>query len=247
MNTFKVIIIDDEGPARAVIKHFLQQHENFEIVCEAENGFDGLKLIQEHQPDLIFLDIQMPKLNGFELLELIDHPPVIIFSTAYDQYALKAFEQHAVDYLLKPYDQTRFDESISKAKALIASTSRALPEASMLYTYLNEPVQRIVVKDGSKISIIPVDEVIRITAQDDYSEIITNKDKHLKKQTMSHWETVLDDKKFIRVHRSSIVQVAMIEKIEKYRKETYLALLKNGDEVVISASGYIKLKNHLGW
>lgn len=247
MKTFKVIIIDDEVPARTIIKHFLANHEQFEVVAEAENGFDGLKLIQIHHPDLIFLDIQMPKITGFELLELIEHPPTIIFSTAYDQYALKAFEQHAVDYLLKPYDQTRFDESLSKAKKFIINNSKHLPKTFLTKAYLKEPTHRIVVKDGSKINIIPVDEIIRIAAQDDYSEIITAKGKYLKKQTMKHLESILDEKRFIRVHRSSIVQVAMIEKIDKYGKETYQALLSNGDEVVISASGYVKLKDRLEW
>ncbi|UXX78281.1 LytTR family DNA-binding domain-containing protein [Reichenbachiella carrageenanivorans] len=247
MSTYKVIIIDDEPPARNVIKHFLQSHEDFELVGEAENGFDGLKLIQSLQPDLIFLDIQMPKLTGFELLELIDEPPVIIFSTAYDQYALKAFELHAADYLLKPFNRKRFDDGLAKALSLMSSPKPAMPTESLVQEYLQTPTHRVVVKDGSKINIIPADDIIRIAAQDDYSELITAKGKHLKKQTMKHLEQVLDPKKFARVHRSSIVQVSQIAKIDKYGKETHLAQLKNGDEVVVSASGYSKLKELLGW
>ncbi|MEO9802530.1 MAG: LytTR family DNA-binding domain-containing protein [Reichenbachiella sp.] len=247
MCAYKVIIIDDEPPAREVIKHFLRGHEDFELLGEAENGFDGLKLIQAHQPDLIFLDIQMPKLTGFELLELIDQPPAIIFSTAYDQYALKAFELHAADYLLKPYNNERFEEGLAKARTLIGKATPSLAAEALVQEYLQEPTHRIVVKDGTKIDIIPAEEIIRIAAQDDYSEIITAKSKHLKKQTMKHLEQVLDPKKFVRVHRSSIIQVSQIAKIDKYGKETHLALLKNGDEVVVSATGYAKLKELLGW
>lgn len=247
MCAYKVIIIDDEPPAREVIKHFLQDREEFELVGEAENGFDGLKLIQAQNPDLIFLDIQMPKLTGFELLELIDHPPTIIFSTAYDQYALKAFEQHAADYLLKPYNRARFEDGLTKALTLMNNTNVPVATEALVQDYLQAPTHRLVVKDGTKIDIIPTDEVIRIAAQDDYSEIITAKGKHLKKQTMKHLEQVLDPKKFVRVHRSSIVQVSQIGKIDKYGKETHLAQLKNGDEVVVSATGYSKLKELLGW
>ncbi|WP_422359452.1 LytR/AlgR family response regulator transcription factor [Reichenbachiella sp.] len=247
MCAYRVIIIDDEPPAREVIKHFLKDHEDLELVGEAENGFDGLKLIQTQNPDLIFLDIQMPKLTGFELLELIDQPPTIIFSTAYDQYALKAFEQHAADYLLKPYNRERFEEGLTKARTLMSKPSSPLATEALVQDYLHEPTHRLVVKDGTKIDIIPADEVIRIAAQDDYSEIITAKGKHLKKQTMKHLEQVLDPIKFVRVHRSSIVQVSQIAKIDKYGKETHLAQLKNGDEVVVSATGYAKLKELLGW
>lgn len=171
MSVHKVIIIDDEPPAREVIKHFLKGHDDLELVGEAENGFDGLKLIQSQNPDLIFLDIQMPKLTGFELLELIDNPPTIIFSTAYDQYALKAFEQHAADYLLKPYNRERFEDGLSKALTLMSKTSTPVATEALVQDYLQEPTHRLVVKDGSKIDIIPTDEVIRIAAQDDYSEI----------------------------------------------------------------------------
>ncbi|MTI30468.1 LytR/AlgR family response regulator transcription factor [Xanthovirga aplysinae] len=247
MCAYKVIIIDDEPPAREVIKHFLQDHNDFELVGEAENGFDGLKQVQAQHPDLIFLDIQMPKLTGFELLELIDQPPAIIFSTAYDQYALKAFELHAADYLLKPYNKARFEEGLAKARKLLNQSKPPIATEDLVREYLQEPIHRIVVKDGTKIDIIPTDEIIRITAQDDYSEIITAKSKHLKKQTMKHLEEVLDPRKFVRVHRSSIVQVSQIAKIDKYGKETHLALLKNGDEVVVSATGYARLRELLGW
>ena len=249
MSQFKVVIIDDESPAREVIKLFLKDHSEFQVMGEGENGFEGMKLIQTHQPDLIFLDIQMPKLTGFELLELLDNPPAIIFSTAYDEYALKAFEFHAIDYLLKPYNRARFAESIKKVLSTLKVENTEVPAANgsaLLESYQKEPTHQVVVKDGSNITIIPVDEIIRLAAQDDYVEIISSKGKHLKKQTMSHFEKTLDPSQFIRVHRSSIVKASLIDKIEKYGKETHMVYLNNGDQVVASATGYGKLKEVLG-
>lgn len=248
MEQFKVVVVDDEAPAREVIKLFLKDHSEYVVVGEAENGFEGLKVIQANKPDLIFLDIQMPKLTGFELLELLDNPPTVIFSTAYDEYALKAFEFHAIDYLLKPYNRSRFAESIQKVSAVLKVETKPSPTngTALLESYQQEPTHQIVVKDGTNITIIPTDELIRLAAQDDYVEIISSKGKHLKKQTMSHFEKTLDPNQFIRIHRSSIVKASMIEKIEKYGKETHMVYLTNGDEVVASASGYTKLKNVLG-
>ncbi|MCR9253123.1 MAG: LytTR family DNA-binding domain-containing protein [bacterium] len=248
MEQFKVVVVDDEAPAREVIKLFLKDHSEYVVVGEAENGFEGLKVIQANKPDLIFLDIQMPKLTGFELLELLDNPPTVIFSTAYDEYALKAFEFHAIDYLLKPYNRSRFAESIQKVSAVLKVEAKPSPTngTALLESYQQEPTHQIVVKDGTNITIIPTDELIRLAAQDDYVEIISSKGKHLKKQTMSHYEKTLDPNQFIRIHRSSIVKASMIEKIEKYGKETHMVYLTNGDEVVASASGYTKLKSVLG-
>jgi two-component system LytT family response regulator len=248
MEQFKVVVVDDEAPAREVIKLFLKDHSEYVVVGEAENGFEGLKVIQANKPDLIFLDIQMPKLTGFELLELLDNPPPVIFSTAYDEYALKAFEFHAIDYLLKPYNRSRFAESIQKVSAILKVETKPSPTngTALLESYQQEPTHQIVVKDGTNITIIPTDELIRLAAQDDYVEIISSKGKHLKKQTMSHFEKTLDPNQFIRIHRSSIVKASMIEKIEKYGKETHMVYLTNGDEVVASATGYTKLKSVLG-
>ncbi len=248
MSKFKVVIVDDEPPAREVIKLFLKPFSEFEVAAEAGNGFEGLKMIQTHEPDLVFLDVQMPKLTGFELLELLEEPPLIIFSTAYDEYAFKAFEFHAVDYLLKPFNKSRFSESIEKAIALLTAKSTVSKPngGALLESYHREPSHQIVVKDGSSITIIPTEEIIRLAAQDDYVEIITQKGKHLKKQTMAHYEKTLDPTEFARIHRSSIIKTSMIQKIEKYGKETHMVYLKNGDEVVASATGYMKLKQVLG-
>ena len=245
MKKLKVLIIDDESPAREIIKLFMKDFSDFEVVGEAENGFEGLRKIKELNPDLIFLDIQMPKLTGFELLELLDDAPKVIFSTAYDEYALKAFEHHAIDYLLKPYNRSRFSEAIKAALDQAHQSNQS--NTSLLETYQEEPAYQVVVKDGSKINIIPVEEIIRIAAQDDYAEIVTAKGKFLKKQTMSHFEKILDGNLFIRVHRSSIVKVAEIKSIDKYGKETHMASLRNGEEVLVSATGYAKLKSSLGW
>ncbi|MGB3468842.1 MAG: LytTR family DNA-binding domain-containing protein, partial [Cyclobacteriaceae bacterium] len=240
----QVLIIDDEAPAREIIKLFLKDYDEIEVIGEAENGFEGLRAIREYNPDLIFLDIQMPKLTGFEMLELLDDYPKVIFSTAYDEYALKAFEHHAIDYLLKPFNRSRFGEAI---KAVLSHAAPAKPEkAALLESYQDAPAHQIVVKDGTKIHIVPVDEIIRIAAQDDYAELITANNKYLKKQTMSHFEKMLDPKAFARVHRSSIVNISEIRNIEKYGKETHMATLKNGDEVIVSATGYSKLKEKLG-
>jgi len=245
MKKLKVLIIDDESPAREIIKLFIKDFSEFEVVGEAENGFEGLRKIKELDPDLIFLDIQMPKLTGFELLELLDEAPKVIFSTAYDEYALKAFEHHAIDYLLKPFNRSRFSEAI---KAALEQTKKSnQSNTSLLETYQEEPAYQVVVKDGTKINIIPIEEIIRIAAQDDYAEILTEKGKFLKKQTMSHFEKILDNNLFIRVHRSSIVKVAEIKSIDKYGKETHMATLRNGDEILVSATGYAKLKSTLGW
>lgn len=244
MNKQKVLIIDDESPAREIIKLFLRDYEEFEVCGEAENGFEGIQLIKKLSPDLIFLDIQMPKLTGFEMLELVDDMPKVIFSTAYDEYALKAFEFHAIDYLLKPFNRKRFAESI---RLVLSNKAPATSGGALLETYQETHADQIVVKDRSKIEIIPVEEIIRLAAQDDYVEIVTAKAKHLKKQTMSHFEKILDPSRFVRVHRSSMVSVSAIKNIERYGKETHMATLRNGDEVLVSATGYSKLRQQLGW
>ncbi len=247
MSKYKVVIIDDEAPARDVIKHFLKDQPDFVVAGEGTNGFEGVKLIQELTPDLVFLDIQMPKLTGFEMLELIEEPPTIIFSTAYDEYAFKAFEFHAADYLLKPFNRTRFEEGLQQALAKIGKASSPSKNAEMLEQYHAEPAHQVVVKDGTKIDIIPVEEIRWLLAQDDYVEIYSKKEKFLKKQTLTHFEKILDPQNFVRVHRSSIINLAELKKIEKFGKETYKAHLNNGEEVTVSLSGYQKLKQILGW
>lgn len=250
MNTaIRIIIIDDEELARKVIRKYLEAYPEIQIVAECENGFAGLKALNELKPDLVFLDIQMPKISGFELLEVLDDPPVIIFSTAHDEFALKAFEHSAVDYLLKPYSQKRFDEAIGRAKLRLASGSLHNQSISQLKTDIeegNETLNRVVVKSGSRLDVIPVDEIQLIEAADDYVEIHTAKSKFLKQKPLSWFENHLPDDRFIRVHRSFIVAVDQIVALEPYSKESYVLMLKNRREISVSKTGLKKLKEKLG-
>lgn len=239
----RILIIDDEKLARALLKSFLAEIEDIDIVGEAENGFEGLKLIAQLKPELVFLDVQMPKLNGFEMLELIakDDRPLVIFSTAYDEFALKAFEENAIDYLLKPYSSERLAAAIEKAKDKPALKST--PEKTIVH---KETKNRIVIKDGAEIIIIPMDDVIYLEAQDDYVEIHTAKKKYLKLQRMRYYEDILDPNQFVRIHRKYILKVTELKKLEKFEKETYVAILKNNESLSVSATGYQNLKAILG-
>ena len=243
----KVIIVDDEPLARSIVKEFLQKHPDLQLMQECGDGFEGLKAIQQHQPDLIFLDIQMPKINGFEMLELLEQTPAVIFTTAFDEYAIKAFEAHAIDYLLKPFDQERFDKAISKWKEK-KSTSTEKATQDLLETASLSPSQsqRIVVKNGSKIKIIPAHDVLYLEAADDYVKIHTPEGYFLKNKTMTHFEQSLDGEQFVRTHRSYIVNVQQITRIDPYEKDSHVAILRSGAKVPVSRSGYGKLKEVLG-
>jgi two-component system LytT family response regulator len=244
----KVIIIDDEPLARSVVREYLQQHPGLEVITECGDGFEGVKAIQQHQPDLIFLDIQMPKITGFEMLELLDQPPSVIFTTAFDEFAIKAFEAHAVDYLLKPFNQERFDKAIVKwadqqATAVPEKKTEELLEAAALSPSQR---QRIVVRNGSKIKIISVNDVWYLEAADDYVKIHTTEGYFLKNKTMSHFEQSLDPAIFVRSHRSYIVNVQQITRIDPYEKDNHVAILRSGAKVPVSRSGYARLKEVLG-
>ena len=242
----KVIIIDDEFLARSMVKEYLKKHPQLEVVAECGDGFEGLKAIQEHQPDLIFLDIQMPKISGFEMLELVENPPAVIFATAFDEYAIKAFEAHAIDYLLKPFDQERFDKAVSKFVAqnrpvAVENTKELLNDAQ-----LPGSNNRIVVKNGSKIKIIPVSTVYYLEAADEYVKIHTAEGYFLKKKTMNFFESSLPAAQFVRCHRSYIVNVNEVTRIDPYEKDNYVAKLKAGPQVPVSRGGYTKLREVLG-
>lgn len=242
----KVILIDDEPLARSMVKEYLLSYGNISVVHECGDGFEGVKAIASHKPDLIFLDIQMPKINGFEMLELLDSPPSVIFTTAFDEYALKAFEAHAIDYLLKPFSKERFDLALKKwlqqQQRSDHKAATALPEA------IRQPEERnrIVIKEGGNIRIIPVHEIVYIEAYDDYVKIFTAKEMFLKKKTMSFYESSLDPAQFVRVHRSYIIQLSQITRIEPLEKETYVAVLKTNQRIPLSKTGYSKLKTVLG-
>lgn len=241
------LIIDDEPLARSIIKEYLQFHPDLELVAECNDGFEGLKAIQQYQPDLIFLDIQMPKINGFEMLELIEEPPSVIFTTAFDEYAIKAFESHAIDYLLKPFSRERFDKAISKLKQTGKSGNnreQLIPLLDSVSSLAEQ--QRVVVKMAGKIRIIPVDDIHYLEAADDYVKIHTGDGVYLKNKTMGHFESVLVSTQFVRIHRSFMVNVTEITRIDPYEKENHLAMLKSGAQVPVSKTGYAKLKTVLG-
>ncbi len=244
----KIIIIDDEPLARSIIKEYLQHHPELELISECNDGFEGVKAIQQIQPDLIFLDIQMPKINGFEMLELIEEPPSVIFTTAFDEYAIKAFESHAVDYLLKPFSRERFDKAISKWKQASKTISPKEQLEPLLQSVSNSPSEqhRVVVKLAGKIRIIPVDDIHYLEAADDYVKIHTKDGAFLKNKTMGHFENVLSNNLFVRTHRSFMVNVTEITRIDPYEKDNHLAILKSGSRVPVSKTGYVKLKTVLG-
>jgi len=250
MNRIRTIIIDDEAPAREILKHYLKNNQDIEVVAECQDGFAGLKSISELKPDLIFLDIQMPKLTGFELLEVIDEKPGIIFTTAYDQFAIKAFELNAVDYLLKPFSRERFEEAVKKATEKIRSEKGNPKTVSQLL--VNRPdtqtsLNRIVVRKGNAINLIPVEQVRYVEAQDDYVMIYHSAGKALKQQTMKFYEDNLPKLDFVRIHRSYIVKVEEIVKIEPYGKDNHVAILKSGDRLPVSRAGYQHLKEELNF
>lgn len=238
----KAFIVDDEPLAREVVKKHLEKYSDIVLVGEANDGFEALKLIPEAKPDLLFLDIQMPKINGFELLELLSENPSVIFTTAFDEFALKAFEVNALDYLLKPFSEERFDTAVTKKRnsELLGDPKKDIP------LQIIHEQNRIVVKDGTEIKIIPINEVDYIEAYDDYVKIYQGKKYILKKQTMNHFEQVLPKDQFIRIHRSYILNANQLTKIESYEKNSYVAILKSGTSIPISRSSYSDLKARLG-
>lgn len=248
MENIKVLLIEDEELARNLLKALLKEFSELEIIGECGDGFSGAKAINELKPDLIFLDVQMPKLTGFELLELIEHKPEIIFTTAYDEFALKAFEMNAVDYLLKPFSNARLEQSIKKAIDKIRSKVKNSPiEAvkNFIDTESSKIIDRVLIKKNSQIIVIPTDHIKYIEAQDDYVMVYADEGRFLKQKTMAYFEQHLNPNRFVRVHRSYIVQLSEIDKIELYEKDSYLLMLKNGAKLKASKTGYKKLKEML--
>lgn len=243
----RVIIIEDEEPARELVKQFLRNETDIELVGEYSDGFSGAVAINKDKPDLIFLDIQLPRLSGFEMLEVLDHNPQIVFTTAYDEYAIKAFEQNATDYLLKPFSKDRFALALNKAREKMISSKTANKLASEMAEDLSTflPLERMVIKDTKGIHVISTNDIHYIEAQDDYIMIYCNQGRFMKKQTMKSLELRLNPKKFVRIHRSYIVNVVDITRIEPYEKDSFIAILNNGSKVKVSASGYKNLKEHL--
>ena len=266
------LIIDDEPLARLIVCEYLQSYPNITVLQECNDGFEGLKAIQQYHPDLIFLDIQMPKINGFEMLELVEYPPAVIFTTAFDEYAIRAFETHAIDYLLKPFSKERFDKAIHKwldqytdrsAPGTQPATATPTPSGSpssadpfgpspatqsLLETAAESPAQqqRVVVKTAGKIKIIPIEDIHYLEAADDYVKIHTHNGAFLKNRTMGYFEKVLDPNRFVRTHRSYILNIQQVTRIDPYEKDGHLCLLSSGAQVPVSKAGYVKLRAVLG-
>lgn len=250
MKELTALIIEDEQPARELVKRYISETPRVKLLGECDNGFDGLKAIQEHKPDVIFLDIQMPKLTGFEMMELLDDKPEIIFTTAYDQYAIKAFEQNAVDYLLKPFSKDRFNESLDKLFSRLESANKGesqLEKIKLHFENSDEIINRVVIKKSGKIHVISTQDINYLEAQDDYVMIYTADERFLKQQTMKFFEKHLDQDQFIRVHRSYIVNVQGIERIEPYEKTNYILILKDGNKIPVSRSGMQVMKEKLNF
>lgn len=242
----KSIIIDDEPLARSIVKEYLQDQKEIELVQECNDGFEGVKAIMQHKPHLIFLDIQMPKINGFEMLELLEEKPSVIFTTAFDEYAIRAFETHAVDYLLKPFTKERFEKALEKFFSQAPVQKKNTEELLQSATHLPSQSERIVVKTAGKIKIIPIPEILYLEAADDYVKIHTKEGAFLKNKTMGFFENSLPQEQFVRTHRSYILNVQEITRIDPYEKENHLAILRSGARIPVSKNGYGKLKEVLG-
>ena len=239
------LIVDDEDLARLVLRELIQSHAELRLVAECANGFEAVKAVAEHKPDLIFLDVQMPKLSGFDVLELIGTATPVIFVTAYDQYAMRAFEVHAVDYLLKPVGRERFEAALERAKSRIGDK---LPPPAELAAAARPPKQfleRLVVRDGTRVTLIPAAKLDYAEAQDDYVALASEGKKHLKQQTIASLEACLDPEKFVRVHRSYIVNLERVARIEPYGRDSRLAILADGTRLPVSRTGYARLKTLL--
>ena len=249
MSRIKTIIIEDEAPARDILRFYLTDFDEIEVIAECQDGFEGLKSISELKPDLVFLDIQMPKLSGFEMLEVLDDKPFIIFTTAYDQYAIKAFELNAIDYLLKPYPKERLGEALKKAAVKISEGKTESPSYERLTKThdLQGSITRIVTRKGNAINIIPVNQIKYIEAQDDYVMIYYTGGKALKQQTMKYYEDNLPESDFVRIHRSYIVRIEEVWKIEPYKKDNHIAILHSGEKLLVSRAGYKELRENLNF
>jgi two-component system LytT family response regulator len=240
----RVIIVDDEMLARGVVREYLAEHPDVEVVAECANGFEAVKAITELAPDLVFLDIQMPKLDGFEVAELAGNRTRYIFATAFDQYAIKAFEFHALDYLLKPFSQQRFDQALAHARANLgkgagdAAVEHMVREAAGR----NKPLGRVLIRDGAKVHVINSEKIAFIEAQDDYVQIRSEGKSYLKNQRLTELEGQLDAGQFLRIHRSYIVNIAFVDRIEQATRDSHVAILKDGAKVPVSRSGYQKIR-----
>jgi two-component system LytT family response regulator len=244
MEPLRAVIVDDEELARGYLRELLREHAEIRIAAECANGFEAVKAIGESAPDLLFLDVQMPKLDGFEVLELIDPGPAVIFTTAYDQYAIRAFDAHAADYLLKPFDAERFERALERAKTRLGERRPAADLGAARPP--GQRPERIVVKDGTRVHVIPLDKLDYAEAQDDYVALHSGGKQYLKQQPIASLEATLDPARFVRIHRSAIVNLERVARIEPYGKESRLAILADGTRLPVSRAGYARLLEAMG-
>jgi two-component system, LytTR family, response regulator len=240
----RCVIVDDEELARGYLRELLQRHPEVEIAAECANGFEAVKAVAETEPSLLFLDVQMPKLDGFEVLELIEPGPAVIFVTAYDQYAMKAFEAQAVDYLLKPFGVERFERALERAKARLGQKVQRL-DAGAMRPAGGRP-QRIVIKDGTRVHVIPIEKLDYAEAEGDYVSIHSGGKGHLKQQPIAELESLLDPARFVRIHRSALVNLERVTRVEPYGKESRIAILNDGTRLPVSKAGYARLLEAMG-
>lgn len=249
MNPLRLVIVDDEPLARAVVREYAAGDPAIEIVAECANGFDAVKAVADHHPDLVLLDVQMPKLDGFEVLELLGGSQPVVFVTAYDQYALRAFEVHAVDYLLKPFSKERFQEAMERARErLRAKVTRAPDEIAAIARdgrVRTGPAERVLIRDGANVHVLPVDKVDYVEAQDDYVAFTSEGKQYLKDQTLAAVELTLDPERFVRIHRSFLLNVDRLSKVEMYAKDSRIAILRDGTRLPVSRAGYARLSQLL--
>jgi two-component system LytT family response regulator len=243
----RVIIVDDEPLARGVIREFLRAHPAVDVVAECGNGFDAVKAVAELAPDLVFLDVQMPKLSGFDVVELLGREVPVVFTTAYDQYALRAFEVHAVDYLLKPFTEERFAEALSRARVRVQTSGEPARIDGLLADARQRagPVERVLIRDGSHVYVLPVEKIDYVEAQDDYVCFKADGKQYLKDQTMAALEATLDPARFVRIHRSYLLNIARIARVELYAKDSRVAILRDGIRLPVSRAGYARLAKKL--
>ncbi len=241
----RALIVDDEAPARALLREYLGAEAGIEVAGECANGFEAVKAIGETRPDIVFLDVQMPKLDGFEVLELLEDPPAVVFCTAYDEFALKAFEVHAVDYLLKPFGRERLAEALARVRERLAGPPAPPPEPAKLAAAARPPgqyLERLLVRDGSKVHVIPLERLDYVEAQDDYIAIHSEGKTWLKHEALADLANGLDPARFVRTHRSYVVNVERIARLELYAKDSRVAILADGRQLPVSRSGYSRLR-----
>jgi len=247
VRSLSVVIVDDEAPARALLREYLAGDEGVSVVAECDNGFDAVRVLTERVPDLVLLDVQMPKLDGFEVLELLAKPPAVVFVTAYDEHALRAFEVNAVDYVLKPVGRDRLERALVRARERLQEGSAPISARGLARAARppGQPLQRVIVRDGAEVHVIPVARIDWIEAQDDYVALHVQGRTHLKNEPLAEIEGALDPARFVRIHRSYLINMDRLTRLELAAKDTRVAVLASGETLPVSRAGYARLKELL--